>query len=71
LEKYLALIRRMENYFRGFSIKHIDRNKNAEADELAKAAARKTMLPPDVFFQIIEDSSFKIIELEARMVNII
>jgi hypothetical protein len=41
LEKYLALVRRMENYFRGFSIKHIDRNKNAEADELAKAAARK------------------------------
>jgi hypothetical protein len=35
----------MENYFRGFSIKHIDRNKNAEANELVKAATRKIALP--------------------------
>jgi hypothetical protein len=41
----------MDNYFRGFLVKHVDRSKNTEADELAKAAARKTALPPDVFFQ--------------------
>jgi hypothetical protein len=39
LEKYLALIRRMENYFKGFSVEHIKRNKNVETDELAKVAA--------------------------------
>jgi hypothetical protein len=71
LQKYLALIRRLENYFRGFSVEHIDRNKNTKVDELAKAAARKTTLPPDVFFQTIEDSSVKTIELEPRMVNVI
>jgi hypothetical protein len=71
LEKYLALIRRMENYFRWFSVEHIDRNKNTEADELAKAVARKTALPPNVFFQTIEDSSVKTIEPGLRMVNII
>jgi hypothetical protein len=71
LQKYLALIRRLENYFRGFSVEHIDRNKNTEVDELAKAATRKTTLPPDVFFQTIEDSSVKTIELEPRMVNVI
>jgi ribonuclease HI len=39
LEKYLALVRRMENYFKGFTVEHIERNKNVEVDELAKAAA--------------------------------
>jgi hypothetical protein len=39
LEKYLALIRRMENYFKGFSVEHIKRNKNVKTDELAKVAA--------------------------------
>jgi hypothetical protein len=29
----------MENFFKGFIIKHIERAKNTEADELAKAAA--------------------------------
>jgi ribonuclease HI len=71
LEKYLALIRRMENYFRWFLVEHIDRNKNTEADELAKAAARKTVLPPNVFFQTIKNSSVKTIEPEPRMVNVI
>jgi hypothetical protein len=36
----------MENYFRGFLVEYIDRNKNIEADELVKAAARKIALPP-------------------------
>jgi ribonuclease HI len=36
LEKYLALVRRMENYFRGFTVEYIERNKNTEADDLAK-----------------------------------
>jgi hypothetical protein len=41
----------MENYFRGFLVEHIERAKNTETDELAKAATRKTTLPLDVFFQ--------------------
>jgi ribonuclease HI len=49
LKKYLALVRRMENYFKGFTVEHIDRNKNTEADELVKAAAHNTPLPVDVF----------------------
>jgi hypothetical protein len=39
----------MENYFKGFTVEHVDRNKNTEADELAKAAAHNTPLPVDVF----------------------
>jgi hypothetical protein len=71
LEKYLGLVRRMENYFKGFSIEHIERNKNIETDELAKTAAQKITLPSNVFFQTIEDPSVKTIETEPKMVNII
>jgi ribonuclease HI len=49
LEKYLALVRRMKNYFKGFTVEHIDRNKNTEADELVKAVACNTPLLVDVF----------------------
>jgi ribonuclease HI len=71
LERYVASVRRMENHFKGFTIEHIERTKNIEAGELAKAAARKAVLPPDVFFQVIEDPSVKIVKLEPRVVNII
>jgi hypothetical protein len=50
---------------------YIERTKNTEADELAKAITKKALLPPDVFFQVIEDPSIKTIETEPRMVNII
>jgi hypothetical protein len=59
LERYLAVIRRMENFFKGFIVEHIERAKNTEVDELAKAVARKAVLPPYVFFQVIEDPSVK------------
>jgi hypothetical protein len=40
----------MESYFRGFTLEYIEHNKNAEADELAKAAAYNTPMPVEVFF---------------------
>jgi hypothetical protein len=40
----------MENYFKGFTVEHIDRNKNTKVDELAMAMAQKTPLPVDIFF---------------------
>jgi hypothetical protein len=49
LEKYLAIIRRKENYFTGFIVEYIERTKSTEADEVAKAAARKTTLPQTCF----------------------
>jgi hypothetical protein len=70
LERYLAIVRRMEKFFKGFTVEHIERAKNTEVDELAKAAARKAVLPPDVFFQVIEDPFVKTVEPEPRMVNL-
>jgi hypothetical protein len=71
LERYLAVVRRMENYSKGYAVEYIERAKNIEADELAKATAKKVVLPPDVFFQVIEDPSVKTVEPEPRIVNII
>jgi hypothetical protein len=44
----------LEKQFKGFSIQHVDRSKNEEADALVKVAARGDPMPLNVFFQIIE-----------------
>ena len=44
----------MEQRFEGFTLKHIPRSENAEADELAKAAANNLPLPPNTFYQILK-----------------
>jgi hypothetical protein len=67
----MAVVHRMENHFKGFTVEHIERAKNMEADELAKAATRKAALPSDVFFQLIKDPSIKSVEPEPRMVHVV
>jgi ribonuclease HI len=71
LKRYLVLVRRMESFFKGFTMEYIDKNKNSKADELAKAAAHNTPLPAEVFWQTIKDASIKTIELEPRVIRII
>jgi ribonuclease HI len=53
LMQYLAAIRSLERQFKGFTLQHVDRAKNEEADALAKAAARGEALPSDVFYHVI------------------
>jgi hypothetical protein len=50
-------------------VEYIERTNNTKADKLAKATARKAVLPPDVFFQVIKDPSAKTVEPEPIMVN--
>jgi hypothetical protein len=61
----------MESYFEGLSVEYIEHNKNAEADDLAKAIARNASMPADVFFQVIEDALFKTVLPELRLISII
>jgi hypothetical protein len=61
----------MENYFEGFTVECIKRNKNCEADELAKATARNTPMPTGVFLQVLEDASVKTVPPEHKVINII
>jgi hypothetical protein len=59
LMKYLEKVREMERHFKGYSVQHIPRDDNNEADKLVKAAARNHPMPPDVFFQIIKEPNPK------------
>jgi hypothetical protein len=71
LKKYLALVKRMENYFKDFTVEYIERSRNTEFDELVKVAACNTPLLTDVFFHVMEDASVKTIESEPRLINVI
>jgi hypothetical protein len=71
LVKYLAEVRKMERDFRGFTIKHLPRKRNGEADELAKKAARGEAMPPDVFFEILTAPSIKPDKQSLSIVNAI
>jgi ribonuclease HI len=59
LDRYLALVKRMENYIKGFTVEYIERTKKAKANELAKVATHNIYLPIDVLFQVISDASIK------------
>jgi hypothetical protein len=51
--QYLAAVRSLERQFKGFTLQHVDRAKNEEADALAKATARGEALSSDVFYHVI------------------
>jgi transposase InsO family protein len=53
LMQYLTAIRSLEKQFKGFTLQHVDRNKNEEADALAKAATKGEALPSDMFYHVI------------------
>jgi hypothetical protein len=53
LMQYLTAVRSLEKQFKGFTLQHVDRAKNEEADALAKAAAKGETLPFDVFYHVI------------------
>ena len=49
----------MEKHYSGFTLRHIPRSENMEADELAKAASQNAPMPPDVFFQVLTIKAVK------------
>jgi ribonuclease HI len=53
LMQYLTAVCNLEKQFKGFTLQHVDRAKNEEADALAKAAAKGEALPFDVFYHVI------------------
>jgi ribonuclease HI len=71
LEKYLAIVQRMENYFKGFTVKYVERTKKTEANELAKPAARRKNTTPIHVIPNHRRPLVKTVELEPTIVNII
>ena len=54
LVKYLAIVRALEQRFQGFTLQYIPRAENAEANELAKAAANNLPIPNGAFYQVLQ-----------------
>ena len=71
LAKYLAAVRSMEKIFLGFSIRSFPRAQNKQADILVKAAAQYDLLPRDVFFETLKQSSVNYGEELAKFINAI
>jgi hypothetical protein len=59
LVRYLALVRALEWRFHGFTLKHIPRSENSEADELAKAAANNMSMPAGTFYLALASPATK------------
>jgi hypothetical protein len=53
LMQHLTTVHSLEKQFKGFTLQHVDRARNEEADVLAKAAARGEALASDVFYHVI------------------
>jgi hypothetical protein len=43
----------LERQFKGFTLQHVNRAKNEEANALAKATAKGEVLPFDVFYHVV------------------
>jgi ribonuclease HI len=59
MEAYCDEVRRLEDKFYGLELNHVARRYNETADELAKIASGRTMVPPDVFSRDIHQPSIK------------
>jgi ribonuclease HI len=59
LMQYLTVVRNLERQFKGFTLQHVDRARNKEADALAKASARGEALPSDVFYHVISTPAIR------------
>ena len=49
MEAYLAEVRKMEKQFWGLELRHVPRDTNQEADDIAKRASRRLPQEPGVF----------------------
>jgi ribonuclease HI len=59
MEAYCDEVRRLEDKFYGLELNHVARRYNETADELAKIASGRTMVPLDVFSRDIHQPSVK------------
>jgi hypothetical protein len=59
MEAYCDEVRRLEDKFYGLEVNHVARRYNETADELAKIASARTMVPPNVFSRDLHQPSVK------------
>jgi hypothetical protein len=59
MEAYCDEVRRLEDKFYGLEVNHVARWYNETADELAKIASARTMVPPNIFSRDLHQPSVK------------
>jgi ribonuclease HI len=59
MEAYCDKVRRLEDKFYGLEVNHVARRYKETANELAKIASGRTMVPPDVFSRDLHQPSVK------------
>jgi hypothetical protein len=59
MEAYCDEVRRLEDKFYGLELNHVARRYNETADELAKIASGRTMVPQNVFSRDLHQPSVK------------
>jgi hypothetical protein len=60
MEAYCDEVRRLEDKFYGLELNNVARRYNETADELAKIASGRMLVPPDVFSKDIYQPSVKV-----------
>jgi ribonuclease HI len=60
MEAYCEEVQRLEDKFHGLELNHVARRYNEAADELAKIAVSRTIVPPDVFAKDLHQPSVNI-----------
>jgi hypothetical protein len=64
MNKYCAVVRKLEDKFEGLEFHHVERDRNATADALSKLGFSRSQVPPRVFVQEIQQPSVTIDQME-------
>jgi ribonuclease HI len=51
--KYCAVVRKLEDKFKGLEFHHVERDRNTAADALSKLGSSRAQAPPRIFVQEI------------------
>jgi ribonuclease HI len=57
MNKYCAVVRKLEDMFEGLEFHHMERDRNTAADALSKLGSSRDQVPPRVFVQEIQQPS--------------
>ena len=64
MNKYCAVVRKLEEKFEGLEFHHVERDRNAAADALSKLGSSRAQVPPRVFIQDLQQPSVTTDQME-------
>jgi hypothetical protein len=64
MNKYCAVVRKLEDKFEGLEFHHVERDRNAATDALSKLGSSRAQVPHEVFVHEIQQPSVAIDQIE-------